>query len=167
VVRCYRLHPASQDPRVLLDEEHQHTQPWGGAEDGARCDKCRGRGRTQFECWSCLLTGTNHSCPSCRGQVRYESKCPVCRGTGQVQGEPRRGLTAFPTAEALYHYLLATEASLVGTLVELEAELADDLDFSADQGAILVIPTAIENTRTVEPDALDTIRSLSETVSER
>jgi hypothetical protein len=167
VVRCYRLHPASQDPRVLLDEEHQHTEPWGGAEDGARCDKCRGRGRTRFECWSCLLTGTNHSCPSCRGQVRFESKCPVCRGTGQVQGEPRRGLTAFPTAEALYHYLLAIEASLVGTLVELEAGLADDLDFSADQGAILVIPTAIENTRTVEPDALDTIRSLSETVSER
>lgn len=166
-VRCYRIEPASLDPRVLLDEERQHTEPWGGSEDGARCDKCRGRGRTGFECWSCVLTGTNLSCPSCHGRVRYESKCPVCRGTGKVDGQPRQGLRAFPTAEALYHYLVAKEANLVGTLVELEAELADDVDFDADQGAILVRPSAIENTRPIEPDARDTIRSLSDSVADR
>ena len=166
-MRCYHLGSASEDPRALLDEERHSTAPWRGAEDGERCDKCRGRGRTNFECWSCLLTGTTGSCPSCHGRVRYESKCPVCRGTGEVDGGPRRGLTVFPTAEALYHYLLATEANVVGTLVELEAELAEDVDFDADQGAILVIPTAIENTRPIEPDALATIRSLSETAADR
>ena len=62
---------------------------------------------------------------------------------------------------------MATEANLVGTLVALEAELADDVDFDADQGSILVIPTAIENARPIEPDALDTIRSLSESAAQR
>lgn len=166
-VRCYRLESASLDPQRLLDEERQHTEPWDGSETGARCDKCRGRGRTGFECWSCLLTGTNPSCASCHGRARYESKCPVCRGTGRVDGEPRRGLRAFPTVEALYHYLVVREASLVGTLVELEAELADDVDFHADEGAILVQPSAIENTRPIEPDALNTIRSLSDSVADR
>jgi hypothetical protein len=161
------MEPASSDPQVPLDEEHQHTEPWDGSEDGARCDKCRGRGRTRFECWSCLLTGTNSSCPSCHGRVRYESRCPVCRGTGEVDGQPRRGLTAFPTAEALYRYLVSKEASLIGTLIELEAELADDVDFDADQGAILVLPSAIESTRPIEPDALHTIRSISDTVADR
>jgi RecJ-like exonuclease len=161
------MQSATEDPQALLDEERWRTGPWGGSEDGERCDKCRGRGRTKFECWSCLITGTNHSCPSCQGRVRYESKCPVCRGTGEVDGQPRRGLTAFPTAEALYHHAISTEANLVGTLVELEAELADDVDFDADQGSILVIPTAIANARPIEPDALDTIRSLSESAAQR
>lgn len=157
----------AEDPQGLLDEEQQWTQPWGGSEDGARCDKCRGDGRTGFECWSCLLTGPNPDCPACRGRVRWEGKCPVCRGTGKVDGAPRRGLSAFPTAESLYRYLIATEAELVGVLVELEAELAEDVDFDADQGVILVIPTAIERTRQVEPAAFDTIRSLAERVAER
>ena len=161
------MQPASEDPQALLDEERQWTEPWGGAEDGARCDKCRGEGRTNFDCWSCQLTGRNPDCPACRGRVHWEGKCPVCRGGGKVDASPRRGLSAFPTVEALYRYLIATEAELVGNLVELEAELAEDPDFDADQGVLLVIPTAIERTRPVEPDALDTIRSLSERAAER
>ncbi len=45
--------------------------------------------------------------------------------------------------------------------MEFEAEPADDVDFDADQGAILVVPTAIENIRPMQPDAIDTVRSLS------
>lgn len=156
------MHQAERDPQQLLNEERQWTAPWGGSEDGARCDKCQGIGRTGFECWSCLLTGTNSACPACHGRVRYEARCPVCRGSGEVDGKPRHGVSAFPTAEALYHYLLATGAELVGMLVELEAEPSDDVDFDADQGGILVIPTAIVATRPMQPEAIETIRSLSE-----
>jgi hypothetical protein len=99
--------------------------------------------------------------------VRWEGECPVCRGSGEVDGKPRRGISVFPTAEGLYHYLIATEAELVGVLVELEAEPADDVDFDADQGAILVIPTEIRHTRPIEPEAIETIRSLSEEAHKR
>ena len=151
-----------EDPRQLLQEERQWCAPWGGSGDGEPCDKCQGSGRTGYECWSCRLTGTNPSCPACHGRVRWEGKCPVCRGSGEVDGGARRGISAFPTAEGLYHYLLATEADLVGLLVELEAELAGDPDFDADHGALLVIPTEILSTRPVEPDAVPTIRALIE-----
>jgi hypothetical protein len=161
-VRCYRLESVADDPQRLLDPDHQWTQPWGGSEDGERCDKCGASGRTGYECWSCLLTGTNPSCPGCHGRVRWEGECPVCRGDGRVDGKPRRGLSAFPTAEALYHYLLAREADLVGNLVAFEADLSDDIDFDADEGAILVLPTSIESLRPVEPDSVATIRSMSE-----
>lgn len=161
-MRCFRLESTADDPQRLLDPENQWTQPWGGSEDGARCDKCSGSGRTHFECWSCLLTGTNPSCPACRGRVRWEAKCPVCRGDGKVNGKARQGLSAFPTAEALYRYMLTREADLVGLLVELEADLADDVDFDADEGVVLVIPKSIESTRPVEPESIATIRSISE-----
>jgi hypothetical protein len=161
-MRCYRLQPPAEDPQLLLSEDHQQTTPWGGAEHGTRCDKCRGSGRTGYECWSCLLTGTSSGCPACHGRVRWEGDCPVCRGTGEVDGKPRHGISALPTVEGLYHYLLATEAELVGILVEMQAEPAEDVDFDADQGVLLVIPTAIESTRPVEPDAIGTIRGLAE-----
>jgi hypothetical protein len=161
-VRCYCMQSAKDDPQQLLNEEHQWSEPWEGSEDGQRCDKCRGSGRTGYECWSCLITGMNSSCPACRGRVRWEAACPVCRGAGKVDGKQRRGVSAFPTAEALYHYLLATKASLVGLLVELEADPSDDPDFHADQGAVLVIPNEIVRVRPIEPAAVDTIRSLIE-----
>ena len=167
MVRCYRLQPASEDPRQLLNEEAQRTEPWGGSEDGERCDKCKGVGRTSYECWSCLLAGTDASCPACHGRVRWEGECPVCRGTGEVDGEPRHGVSAFPKAEGLYRYVMTTDADTVGTLVELEAELAEEVDFDADQGVILVIPTAIVHTRPMEPDAIDTIRALAEGNAQR
>jgi hypothetical protein len=71
-------------------------------------------------------------------------------------------MSAFPTAEALYHYRLAREADVVGTLIELEADLSEDIDFDADEGVLLVIPTSVERTRQVEPDSVTTIRSISE-----
>jgi hypothetical protein len=166
-VRCYRLQSAADAPESLLEEDRQWCAPWGGSEDGARCDKCDGSGRTGFECWSCLLTGRDPSCPVCGGRERFEGECPVCRGTGEVDAEPRRGVSAFPTAEGLYHYLLATEADPIGILIELEAEPAEDVDFDADQGAFLVIPKSIERTRQIEPEAIETIRALTEQVAQR
>jgi hypothetical protein len=161
-VRCYLLIPAAEDPQQLLDPDLQLTAQWAGSEDGAKCDKCRGSGRTAHQCWSCVLTGTNSSCPACHGRVRWEAKCPVCRGTGETDAKPRQGVSAFPTAEALYHHLLAVEAPLVGSLVEVEADGTDDIDFYADEGSLLVSPTAIESTRRLEPDSIQTIRSLAE-----
>lgn len=155
------MQSTKDDPKSLLLDEHQWCEPWGGSEDGSRCDKCRGSGRTGYECWSCMLTGRNSACPACRGKVRWEGKCPVCRGSGEVDGKPRRGVSVFPTVEGLYHYLLRTEAELVGLLVELEADPAEDPDFDADQGAILVIPTTIERVRPIEPEAVQSIRSLA------
>jgi DnaJ-class molecular chaperone len=161
-VRCYSMQSAADDPQDLLKEEHQWCAPWGGSENGERCDKCRGNGRGGHECWSCLLTGTNPSCPACRGRVRWEAACPVCRGSGKVEGEPRRGVSVFPTAEALYHHLLTREVDPVGLLVEIEADPTDDPDFYADQGALLAIPTEIVRVRPIEPEAVQTIRSLTE-----
>jgi DnaJ-class molecular chaperone len=161
-VRCYLKLSAAEDPQRLLEAGLQLTPPWRGSEDGERCDKCRGRGRVGFECWSCLLTGANHACPVCHGRARWEGKCPVCRGTGKTDAQPRQGVRAFPTVEALYHHLLANDAAAVGMLVEIEAEPAEDVDFYADQGSLLVTPTAIERTRPMEPDSLHTIRSLTE-----
>lgn len=161
-MRCYLLIPPAEAPKQLLDPDLQLTAPWVGAEDGARCDRCKGSGQTGYECWSCQLTGTSPSCPACHGRVRWEAKCPVCRGTGQADAKPRQGVSAFPTAEALYRHLLRTEAPLVGTLVEIEADAADDVDFYADEGSLLVCPTAIESTRPLEPDSIQAIRSLAE-----
>ena len=129
--------------------------------------RVQGTGRTGFECWSCLLTGADPACPVCRGQMRFAGKCPVCRGTGEIDAKPRSGVSAFPRVEGLYHYLVATETDPLGRLVELEAELADDPDFDADQGAILVIPTAILSTRNIETDAISTIKAMSESPAQR
>ncbi len=138
------MNTASEDPAGLLSDGGQWTEPWGSSEDGARCDKCHGTGRTQYQCWSCLLTGERQKCPVCSGAVRWEDDCPVCRGSGRVEGEPRHGVSVFPTVEGLYRYMLATGADVDDCLiVELDADSADDVDFDADQGAMLVIPRRI------------------------
>jgi DnaJ-class molecular chaperone len=154
--------PAAEDPQQLLDPDVQLTAPWRASEDGERCDRCRGSGRAGYECWSCLITGTTSSCPACHGRLRWEGECPLCRGTGEADTKPRQGVSAFPTAEALYRHLLSTAGEVVGMLVEVEAEPAEDLDFYADQGALLVSPTAIVRTRPIEPDAIETIKGLAQ-----
>lgn len=161
-MRYYLLIPAAEDPQQLLDPDVQLTAAWEGSDEGSRCDKCRGSGRTGYECWSCVLTGTDASCPACHGRVRWEDKCPVCRGTGKTDAKPRQGVSAFPKAEALYRHLLAHGAGVVGTVVEVEAEALDDIDFHADEGSLLISPTAVESTRRLEPDSIETIRGLVE-----
>jgi hypothetical protein len=135
----------------LLSAEGQWTEPWGDARDDAPCDKCEGEGEVLHECWSCLLVGARADCPACGGAVRWSAACPVCRGDGRIDGAPRHGVSVFPTVEGLYRYMLAKEADIDGcVVVELEAVRAQDVDFDADQGAILAIPTAIVACRPVD-----------------
>ncbi len=143
-MRCFRMNPPSEDPQRLLTEAGQWTEPWGSSDDGAPCDKCDGSRRVPHECWSCELAGPSDACPVCGGAVRWEAQCPVCRGTGEVDGSPRHGVSVFPKREGLYRYMLVKEAELEQcVIVQLEADQADDVDFDADQGALLVIPRAI------------------------
>jgi hypothetical protein len=138
------MNPAEADAEGLLSEKRQWTQPWGGSDDRAECDKCEGERRTNYECWSCLLSDPNPDCPVCAGRVRWEDECPVCRGSGRIDGAPRHGVSVFPTLPGLYHYMLTSGADLDGcVVVELEARRSDDVDFDADRGAMLVIPTAV------------------------
>lgn len=161
------MNPRDEDPERLLDDEAQWCEPWGGSEDGAPCDKCEGAGCAEYECWSCLLTGARQSCPACAGRIRWVDDCPVCRGTGTVDGSPRRGVSVFPTTEGLYHYLLSTEAELDGLLVELRAGRAPDVDFDADQGALLVIPTAVIRSEPLDRGGVERIRASTQEIAGR
>jgi hypothetical protein len=93
----------------------------------------------------------------------------VCRGTGEIDGRPRHGVSVFPTLEGLYHYMIASEADMDSCVVlELEADAAGDVDFDADQGAMLVIPTAIRSCARVDHSVYDRVRRASaEVVSDR
>jgi hypothetical protein len=147
------------EPPQLLVPENQRTEPWGGSEHGSPCDKCERRGSTDHRCWSCLLTSPSPECPACAGRVRWQDVCPVCRGSGVVDGAPRHGISTFPRLEGLYHYMLANGADLEDcVIVELEAARADDLDFDADEGAVLVIPTAIAQCLSVDEELAVTVR---------
>ena len=75
----------------------------------------------------------------------------MCRGSGNVDGKPRRGVSVFPRVEGLCHYMEAKAVDLEDCLiVELEGEPSGEVDFDADQGAMLVIPSAIIACRRVE-----------------
>jgi hypothetical protein len=159
-MRCLRMNPSSDDPERLLADEGQWTEPWGDSRDGARCDKCGGEGRAPHTCWSCDLTGADSGCPACGGAVHWEDDCPVCRGTGKVDGKPRHGVSVYPRLEGLYHYMLDKGADLDDcVIVELEAEASGDVDFDADQGALLVIPTAILDCARVDPDLMRRVKA--------
>ena len=146
----------------MLTEEGRWTEPWGDSEDGSRCSKCEGGKEVEHECWSCMLAGERPDCPVCEGKVRWRDTCPVCRGSGQTDGAPRHGVSVFPTLEGLYHYMAAKEVDLDGCLVvSLEGRKADDVDFDADQGALLVIPLAIRACRAADEELAETVRKRS------
>src|SRR5947209_17658010 len=161
-MHCYRMHPADEEPERILTEEAQWTEPWGASEDGTRCAKCGGSGRKCQECWSCVLTGAEQTCPVCAGKVRYEDACPVCRGTGETDGKPRHGVSVFPTLEGLYHYMLVKDADLAEcTIVEVGADPSDDVDFAPDKGAMLVIPIEILRCERVDRQLIERIERQS------
>lgn len=166
-MRCFRMNPADDDPDCLLTDEGHWTEPWGSSEDGSPCDKCDATGRTRHECWSCLLTGANPSCPACSGRVRWTDERPVCRGSRKVDGKPRHGVSAFPTLEGLYHYMLLKETDLEEcVIVELDAGPADDVDFDSDQGAMLVIPTEIVGCDSADEQLATDVRGRTEALAE-
>ncbi len=76
-----------------------------------------------------------------------------------VDGERRRGVSVYPRLEGLYHYMLANDAELDGCLVaELEAKRAPGVDFDADEGALLVQPTAIQSCAAPDTALMKTVR---------
>ena len=146
----FRLHPEDDDPGQLLDREKQISKPWGSDEEGKPCDKCGGEGEVMFHCFSCSKQA-DPGCESCQGEVDFEGKCPTCKGTGKVVDTTRRGVSVFPDPDGLYRYMLRRDADMEGSLlVELEGDESDDVDFDADEGALLVCPTKI--VRTIELD---------------
>jgi len=156
------MNPSGEDPSRLLSAEGQWTEPWGNSEDGANCDKCGGTGRTRYDCWSCVLTGARELCPVCSGAVRWDDECPACRGSGRVSAKARHGVSVFPTVEGLYHYMLAKDADVEEcVVVELEADPAGELDFDADQGAMLVIPRRILGCAAVDRELATHVESRS------
>src|SRR3954454_13342382 len=149
VARYFRLHPENQDPQVLMEPENQVSRPWGGADHGP-CDKCGGTGRTMFECASCSQRA-DPGCRHCGGEVEFEGECPTCKGTGEITDSQRRGVSVFPSADGLYRYMLRRDSDMSGSvLVELEGTESDDVDFDADEGALLVYPTRIVRTCPVD-----------------
>src|SRR5205823_6006045 len=128
------------------------------------CDKCGGPGETRYRCLSCLETGSDPDCPACAGRVEFVDVCPTCEGGGQINRTARRGVSAFPTLQGLYRYLVERGADLSGdVIVELEGELSDDRDLDADQGALLVIPTTVGAVHVIDPEILSSIsRRLAE-----
>ena len=155
--RYYRVQSPDRDPEDLLNPDQQVSQPWG-EDDRGPCDKCDGTGRTQHECESCKAE-VDHDCPSCSGKVTYDRECPACGGTGKIDDPARHGVSVFPDEDGLYRYMIKREGRLEGqALVVLEGDLSDDEDVDADEGALLVRPTRILETREVDADCVRRLR---------
>lgn len=131
-MKAYRIQPADRDPSLLLQPEHQVSR-----------------------CW----TYTERPCPECNGEGRFwhygeEVTCKACGGEGWVE-DVRHGVSACLTLDDLKAYFLSRGADLEGTvLIEMEAEMAEDEDFDADAGAVLVIPYEIVRVTPIEETGL-------------
>jgi hypothetical protein len=80
-----------------------------------------------------------------------------------VDGKPRHGVSTFPRLEGLYHYMLANDADLDDcVIVALEAGGATDVDFDADEGAVLVTPTGLRECMPVDDALIERVRERAE-----
>jgi hypothetical protein len=76
-----------------------------------------------------------------------------------VDDSCRDGVSVFPDEDGLYRYMIKRGADLDGcVLVELEGEQSPDDDFDADEGALLVRPTKIVDTRPLDRDRIEALR---------
>jgi len=158
VTTYFRLHPSDEDPGDLLGPDNQRSKPWGGADHGP-CDKCGQTGRTTYRCESCKADAADPQCAFCSGRVEFEGECPTCKGSGEISDSERDGVSVFPDADALYRYMLRRDADMDGqTLVELEGRKADDVDFDADEGALLVHPTRIVRSARIDEGRIGELR---------
>lgn len=153
MARTYvRIDPAGEEPQRLLDHAEHVCEPWGGARAGERCDKCGGSGETEWECDSCVAAGSDPDCPACHGRVRWGDRCPVCLGSGVVDGAERHGVSVFPRVEGLLRYMRRRGDDIASdVVVAVEGEPSGDVDFDADEGALLICPTRIVEARPVAP----------------
>ena len=148
-----RVDPPDEDPERLLDPDEQQSEPWSGTVYG-RCDKCHGSGNTTHECESCKEQADS-GCPVCQGKIRYEDECPTCEGSGEIDDSCRDGVSVFPDEDGLYRYMIKRDADLDGCqLVELAGEESPDEDFDADEGALLIRPTKVVDTRPLDQDRI-------------
>jgi hypothetical protein len=68
-------------------------------------------------------------------------------------------VSVYPRLEGLYHYMLSNDVELDNCLVvELEAKRSPDVDFDGDEGALLVLPTAICACAAPDKAVVDTVR---------
>jgi len=135
VATYFRLHPSDQDAQELLEPENQKSKPWGGADPGP-CDKCHQNGKVEYR----------------DGRMDV---CPACLGSGEISDTERRGVAVFPDPDSLYGYMIRKDADMAGQkIVQLEGELSDDLDFDADEGALLVRPTRIVAVEKLDEDRI-------------
>ncbi len=156
--KFFRIHPADEDPDRLLHPERQRSEAWTPQRLGP-CDKCGGSGRTLHECESCKGGSPDSACPACHGEVRYLDTCPACEGSGEIDEAIRDGVSVFPSEEGLYRYIAKRGASVEHSIiVELEGVPARDDDFDADQGALLVHPQSIVDSRPVDAGLLEEAR---------
>jgi hypothetical protein len=140
--RYFRRWSATEPPEQLLEPQNQWSTPWGAPDHGP-CEKCRGEGTVLHRCRSCLERTTDPDCPACAGRVEFRDVCPSCEGDGTVDRTRRRGVSVFPSVDALYWYIAERDAETTACVVELEGELTDDRDLDADAGAVLIRPTRI------------------------
>jgi hypothetical protein len=64
-------------------------------------------------------------------------------------------VSVFPDEEGLYRYMVDRGADFEDcVVVELEGRESEDEDFDADEGAMLVIPTRIVDSRPVDKNRL-------------
>jgi len=149
-LRYYRLHDEDSDPEQLLEPDHQWSEPWGDTDLPAPCDKCGGEGTTEWDGLSCEAR-RDIDCEVCHGEVHFENTCPACKGSGTITDDRRRGVSVFPEVGGLLRYMARREVDLDDRrLVELEGELVEEMDFDADEGAVLVRPTRIVEVRDID-----------------
>jgi DnaJ-class molecular chaperone len=152
-----RVDPPGEDPERLLDPEHQQSEPWSGTIYG-HCDKCEGTGETTHECESCKEQ-RDSACPACHGRVTYEDECPACEGSGEIDDSSRDGVSVFPDEDGLYRYMVKRDADLDGVVVvELQGEESSDEDFDADDGALLIRPSKVVDTRPLDRERIAQIK---------
>ena len=155
----FRLHPEHEDPDELLDPEKQVSKPWGSDEEGKPCEKCGGDGKATFRCYSCSQQA-DPRCESCHGEVEFVGECPTCKGTGKVVDTTRRGVSVFADPDGLYRYMLRRDGDMEGSvIVELEGDESDDVDFDADEGALLVFPKKVVRTIDLDQARIRELRS--------
>ena len=85
-----------------------------------------------------------------------------------VDGKPRRGVSDDPRLEGLYRYMLAHGTELEDRLVvELEGQRAPDVDFDADAGAVLMLPTSVGACMRPDRKQISEVRERAQRVREK
>lgn len=157
-VSYFREFPADAEPAELLRPENHFSTPWGEPEPGP-CDKCSGERVCEYRCRSCLEVGADPGCPACQGRVQFADRCPTCAGEGVITQTRRAGVSVFPELAGLLRYLVEHDFDFSGSVVvELNGILSDEADLDADQGVLLIHPTAILTRHPIDSERVADLR---------